>query len=148
MRMRLGLIGLLSIIAIASNASAQSPQEQALCAKQAKAAVEEWNGGTGPQPNVIPMGQDYQSHYNTKLNRCLVSIEAHDQVGKQSVTSALLMDAFEHRVFAQYGWGSREGKDYWEVPPETCVLSPTPRDKRACSSKDEYDAFVAKYMKE
>jgi len=144
--MRLGLICL--SIAIASNASAQSPQEQTLCAKQAKAAVEEWNGGTGPQPNVKPISEDYQSHYNTKLNRCLVSIEAFDQVGNQRVTSAVLMDALEHRVFAQYGWGSREGKDYWEAPPDYCALSPTHRDRRAFSSKDEYDAFVAKYMKD
>jgi hypothetical protein len=147
MRTRLGCV-LLCLLLVASNASAQSLQEQALCAKQAKAAVEEWNGSGSKLPDVKSISEDYQSHYNTKLNKCLVSIQAFDQVGKQWVTSAVLMDAFERRVFAQYGWGSRENKKYWEVPPDTCDLTPTSKDETHCSSKDEYDAFVAKYMEE
>ena len=148
MRIRLGC-GLLclSIIAITINASAQSLQEQALCAKQAKIAFEEYSGDPKASgPNKIT--NDYESHYNPKLNRCFIAIDTTERMGQEYFTTALLMDAFERRVYASYGWMSHTGEKYWEVPPTTCELTPSTKEQTHCSSKDEYDAFVAKYMEE
>jgi len=44
--------------------------------------------------------------------------------------------------------GHDQTKKYWEVPPTTCELIPTSREKTICSSRDEFDAFVSKYMEE
>ena len=56
---------------------------------------------------------DYQSHYNTKLGKCLMLIEATRSFGKEISNSKLLTDAFERRVYAYYLWTSKEGKNYW-----------------------------------
>jgi len=95
------------------------------------------------------MSADYQSHYNTKLGKCLMLVETTDMLfGSQFTTTAYVMDANERRQYATYGWTSRQGKKYWEVPPTTCELTPSLRDKRFCSSREEFDAFAASYMEE
>jgi hypothetical protein len=83
-----------------------------------------------------------------KLNKCFVYVGSMSSVGEEFYTSAQLVDAFERRIFATYGWMSHKEKKYWEVPPSTCELTPTSRETTNCSSKDEFDAFVAKYMEE
>jgi hypothetical protein len=146
--MRLILAALTLCMTSGLMAQPQTPslQEQAICAKQAKIAFQEWNASG--KKDLKPINDDYQSHYNKKLDKCFVSIETTDLVGKQSVTTAVLLDAFERRLFAQYGWSSEENKKYWEVAPATCDLIPTPREQTTCSSKEEFDAFVAKYMEQ
>jgi len=67
---------------------------------------------------------------------------------KEFFNGAQLTDAFERRIFATYGWTSQAGKKYWEVPPRTCELTPTSHETINCSSKEEFDAFVAKYMEQ
>jgi hypothetical protein len=130
MRMRVGLV-CLSLI-ITTNVSAQSLQEQFICAKQAKVAFEKYDADSkGAAPN-LELSSEYQSHYNPKLNKCFIDIET----AGIGFRSAVLMDAFEQRIYAAYD------TDY------NCDLTPTSQDKRTCSSKDEYDAFVAKYMEE
>lgn len=131
------------ISAVSSAAWGQSLQQQEACARQAKLAFEEYNS-----LNHNPLA-DYQSHYNTKLNKCLILID--DQMvpsGKEFLTTAMLMDAFERRVYGSYSWRSQPNKKYWEVPPITCELIPTTREKTFCRSRDEFDAFVSKYMEE
>jgi len=141
MRMRLGV---LCLLLTATGASAQSLEQQAICAKQARIAFEEYSGDP-KSSGRNKITNDYESHYNPKLNRCFIAIDTTEPMGKEVFVTALLMDAFERRVYAS---SSRTGKKYWEVPPTTCDLTPTSQDKRTCSSKDEYDAFVAKYMEE
>ena len=56
------------------------------------------------------------------------------------------MDAFEQRTYASYFWAADAVKKYWEVPPKVCELIPSFREKRSCSSDDEFEEFVATYM--
>jgi hypothetical protein len=37
---------------------------------------------------------------------------------------------------------------YWEVKPSSCELTPTLREKSYCSTREEFDAFVALYLEE
>jgi len=69
-------------------------------------------------------------------------------MGNQSQTSVYLSDAYERRIYAEYLWFSHETKQYWEVPPSTCELIPSLREKKHCNSREEFDAFVAGYMEE
>jgi hypothetical protein len=125
----------------ATTASAQSLEQQAICAKQAKTAFEEYSGDPKSSgSNKVNTKYQYQIHYNTKLNKCFVDIQETVSVGKNITTGDTLMDAFEQRVYAQYVWASPQIK--------SCDLIPTVGHKKTCSTKDEYDAFVAKYMEE
>jgi hypothetical protein len=75
--MRLFLAVLMLSVTSGLMAQPQTPslQEQAICAKQAKVAFEDYNDYNRKlAPNVKSTG-DYQSHYNTKLNKCLIKIE-------------------------------------------------------------------------
>jgi hypothetical protein len=86
--MRVG-VGI-AIIVIASStliARGQSLQEQDICAKQAESTVAQLLGQGGND------GGRYQSHYNTKLKKCLLLFDL-------SNLSAILIDAFERRPFA------------------------------------------------
>jgi hypothetical protein len=146
MRIRLGL---LCLLLTATTASAQSLEQQAICAKQAKVAYDQYNNDPSNAFGLLkPITSGYENHYNTKLNKCFIAIESVDQMGEESLTTAVLMDAFEHRIYANYSWSTRVDKK-WEVPPPTtCDLIPSTKDQTHCSSKAEYDAFVAKYMEE
>ena len=89
MRMRLGLICL--VIAIASNASAKSLQEQALCAKQAETAYQAYNNA-GSVPGLRVESSWHQSHYNKKLNRCLIFVDQMYQYNGETSITAQLFD--------------------------------------------------------
>ena len=143
MRIRLGI---LCLLLTATTASARSLEQQAICAKQAKVAFEEYSAdpkSSGPKK----LTNDYESHYNPKLNRRLMAIQTTELMGKETYVTALLMDAFQRHVYAAFNWLSHEGKEYGEAPI-ICQLTPTSQTQTHCSSKDEYDAFVAKYMEE
>jgi hypothetical protein len=143
--MRLCLL-LLCLLLTATAASAQSLEQQGICAKQAKVAFEEYNAYynklrvTTPEPLI----SDYATHYNAKLNKCFVSINTYDVENDEAITTEMLMDAFERRVYANYGVNAPRG----QIAVITCNLFPTIKDETHCTSKDEYDAFVAKYMEE
>lgn len=89
-----------------------------------------------------------QSHYNTKLGKCLMLVETTDMLGPQASTTAYMMDANERRQYATYLWISRQDKKYWEVPPMTCELTPSLREKKFCTSREEFDTFIASYMED
>src|SRR6185503_14704258 len=88
------------------------------------------------------VSSDYQNHFNTKIGKCLILIERTLQQGKIGTTIVSLWDAYEKRTYASYHWSSRENKYYWEVPPITCELIPNSREKRSCTTREEFDAFV------
>jgi hypothetical protein len=137
-------------------ARGQSLEQQTMRAKQAKIAFEENNGDNERlefqlQLKIAPIGSDYRSHYNPKLNKCFVLIERTVETGggEISITSQL-MDGFERRIFATYSWTStKEGYEDGEtLPPTTCELKPTPPGLTICFSRKQFDAFVSKYMEE
>jgi hypothetical protein len=130
---------------------AQSLDFQAMCATQARKAFQEWeqefrSGALGKM--YVTVSSDYQTHYNTKLQKCLMLIEATRMLGNQSSTSAILTDAYERRIYASYLWISRENTKYWEVSPTNCELVLSLRQKKYCTTREEFDAFVADYMEE
>jgi hypothetical protein len=73
-------------------------------------------------------------------------VETTNMLAGLSNTSVYLMDANERRQYAFYLWISRKDKKYWEVPPSNCELTPSLREKKLCTSREEFDAFVADYM--
>lgn len=138
-----------AVFVIASgSAQGQSLNDQEVCAKQAKVAFEGYYSSRGSV--VKPLSVNYQSHYNPKLNRCFVSIQTGDMVNNQIVTGAVLMDAFERRIYASYSFTSPEtDKKRVAIGPQlSCVLAPLGQAQTHCSSKEEFDVFVAKYMEQ
>jgi len=128
------------------SAYAQPLDLQATCAAQARKAFHEFEREWKTDPKAFkPLSTDYQSHYNTKLKKCLMLIT---MMGNQSQTSVYLSDAYERRIYASYLWFSHEIKEYWEVSPSTCELIPSLRQKKTCKDREEFDAFVANYMEE
>jgi hypothetical protein len=127
------------IAASASKVQGQSLQEEPICAQQAKAAFQEYKGGAPPGTS------DYQSHYNKALNKCFVLINQKSELNGQPVMTIDLYDAVERRGFASYIQITNEGKEYLR----NCELKPTLQEKETiCASKQEFDAFVSKYMQQ
>ena len=130
------------------SAYAQPLDLQATCAAQARKAFNEFEREWKTDPGgkaFKTLSTDYQSHYNTKLKKCLMLIT---MMGNQSQASVYLSDAYERRIYASYLGFSHEIKEYWEVPPITCELIPSLPEKKHCNSSEEFDAFVAEYMEE
>jgi hypothetical protein len=128
-----------AVSSISGQAWAQTLQQQEMCAKQAKEYFED----------QIRDG-DYQSHYNTKLGKCLVlihqTLSPGAGVGVQIIRQ--LSDAYERYIYADYFWMSVQGKKYWEVKPMVCELTPTLAEKRLCENDDEFKALISPFMTE
>jgi hypothetical protein len=137
--MRLGLVCLSFIIATASNASARSHQEQALCAKQAETAYQAYSNA-GSVPGKLESSW-HQSHYNAKLNKCLILVDQMYQHNGETSTTAHLFDVFDRRVLANFSLNL-------DSHFMDCKLTPTLDQRESCSSKNAFDAFVEKYMEE
>ena len=69
-------------------------------------------------------------------------------MGGLTSTSVNLWDALERRNYANWLWQVHPTKKYWEVPPISCELARNYRDKKNCTTREEFDAFVAEYMEE
>lgn len=122
-----------------TNKSTQDNLElQGKCSKQAGATFIQLGYKNGGIDN-------YQSHYNPKLNKCFISIYS---LANGATTNESLMDAYEQRVYGQYMWQPKADKKYWEVPPLLCMISSTSKEQTECKSEDEYKTFVARYMEE
>jgi hypothetical protein len=105
------------------------------------------------RPQLLSLGMtrvssDYQNHFYTKLGKCLLLTETMDNLGGRSTTTAYLIDANERRIYAIHTWTSQPDKKYWEVSPTICELTPTMTEKKTCTSRDEFDAFVAPYLEQ
>jgi hypothetical protein len=94
---------------------------------------------------------NFQSHYNAKLNRCLLLINRVSVMPLATNLSnqqrqSVLVDANERRYYATY----IETQLAEETKPkiERCELRPTMRSRTVCSTRDEFDAFVAAYLEE
>jgi hypothetical protein len=142
----------IAILTSGTLARSQSIDLQGKCASQARIAYQESEREDREQSTKLGalfMGSSaYQSHYDTKLQKCLMLIDQTQALGDQMWTGATLTDAYERRVYAVYIWISQENKKYSEVPPIVCELIPFLADKRNCTNREEFDAFVAGYMKE
>jgi len=126
-------------------AHAQSLERQDICAVQARKAYQEWQQDEWNQTRVRGVSRvssEYRSHYNIKLQKCLILIELTSMVDKSTANSAILMDAYERRPYASY-------LSFSDKPtPMSCELIPSLQQKKYCSTREEFDAFVASYLEE
>jgi hypothetical protein len=102
----------------------------------------------------IISGADYKSHYNAKLEKCMMLITRSEVFSDVGVAwkQWFLVDAIERRYFATYAEGKlidpelakRTGQRNVETP--SCELTPSIRQKTICKTRAEFEAFVAEYM--
>jgi hypothetical protein len=140
-------------VACGTIAHSQSLDVQERCASQARKAFQEQedeNRARSNQSTLIQKGvSNYQSHYHTKLDRCLMLIDRRSFVPLSTNLSdqqrqSVLVDANERRHYAIY----IETQLAVETKPriDLCELVPGMRLKTVCKTREEFDAFVATYM--
>ena len=148
---RVSIVASMAFIVCSTSAHSQALDLQAMCAAQAKKAFQEYaaeDKAENAKLGMSTLSVDYQSHYNTKIKKCLIFTEKTYPSGKQTGMAANLWDAFERRNYANWLWVSHETKKYWEQPPISCELTRSYNDKKFCKTREEFDAFVAEYMEE
>ncbi len=139
----------------ATPALSQSLDLQERCAAEAGNAFRQLEGENSAKYNPSTLIQkaiaDFQSHYNTSLNRCLLLINRVSVLPLATNLSnqqrqSVLVDANERRYYATY----LETQLAVETKPkiERCELRPTMRSKTVCSTRGEFDAFVATYLEQ
>jgi hypothetical protein len=126
-------IALTAMVLIAGTTSnyAQSLDQQERCAQQSFRFYQKEFGFVQSDPTREGY---YQSHYNTKLGKCLVWVKIQN-IEKAELDASFLVDANELREYAFYFEHGR------------CVLKPSLRQEIACTSREFY-AFIASYMEE
>ena len=131
--------GIALIIAASGTMALGQSLQEATCAQQAKAAFQYYKEGAPPRSS------DYQSHYNKELNKCFILINQKSELNGQPVMATELYDAVGRRWLASYTQLTKERKEY----VLNCELKPTLQEKETiCKSKQEFDAFVSKYMEQ
>ena len=125
-------------------AHSQSLDQQATCAAQAKSALQEYSPEN--KELMARLGMIGRSHYNTKINRCLILTDNTYSHGKYLSNHVNLWDALEPRIYASWLSQTESPKDLVEVV--TCELTRNFKDKKNCTTREEFDAFVAEYMEE
>ena len=117
-------------------AHSQSLDQQATCAAQAKRAFQEYS----------TLGMIGRSHYNAKINRCLILTDNTYSHGNYLSNHVNLWDALELRNYASWLSQTETPEDLVEVV--TCELTRNFKDKKNCTTREEFDAFIAEYMEE
>ena len=87
-----------------------------------------------------------RSHYNAKINRCLILTDNTYYDGKYLSNHVNLWDAVELRNYAS--WLSQTETPEYLVEVVTCELTRNFKDKKNCTNREEFDAFIAEYMEE
>lgn len=129
-------------------ARSQSLDLQEQCASQARKTFgelkSEYQAVQSPlllEPGVVD--GDYQSHYNTKLKRCLILITLSGSYSTDIIvfySQWFLVDANERRYYAYY----YESKS----SAVRCELTPSFVQNLPCKTREDFDAFVAPYMED
>jgi hypothetical protein len=155
MRKIIALFVTVGFAACGTMARSQSLEVQERGASQARKAfqeLEDENKARYNQSTLIQKGlSDYQNHYNTKLDRCLMLINRRSVLPLSTNLSdqqrqSVLVDANERRTYANY----TETQLAVETKPkiELCELMPGMRHKIVCTTREEFDAFAATYLEQ
>jgi hypothetical protein len=104
-----------------------------------------------PSALVQKAVSEYQSHFNTKINRCLMLIHRRTVLPLSTNLSnqarqAVLIDANERRYYATYI--ERQLAEETKSKIERCELRPGVRQRTVCTTREEFDGFVARYLEE
>ena len=155
---RLIPLALLGVVVCTTLAHSQSLDLQERCASLARKTFEDFeNEAKANQSNLLGTkisGADYQTHYNTKLKKCMILIAQSLDFSAVGTASNLwfLEDAIERRGFATYSEGKlvdpELAKQTGQRNLQICELTPSGRQKTLCKTREEFDAFVAEYMEE
>jgi hypothetical protein len=124
-------------------ARSQSLDLQAKCASQAQKTFEEFESEDKDSLMGAITHEEFQSHYNTKLNRCLLLLTKTDAFTKPDIvvySSWFLIDANERRKYASF---VERGSSV-----VSCQLKPSVFQERPCKTREEFNAFVAPYMED
>jgi hypothetical protein len=95
---------------------------------------------------ITPVSRRYLSHYNFKFKKCLMLVEETQYAANRFQTSVSLIDPHDRELYAFYFGKSDKDKTGLEVSPDMCVLS-FPAGQRLCTTRREFNAFVARFMK-
>jgi hypothetical protein len=136
------VIGAVTVFASPERPQAQEPQ--ARCAAAAKVAFDELAReyedvlGSLNLPFRIT-ANEYEAHYSSKIQRCLFLVRKTASVMYSTSRMSYLLDAANRNMYALYVF--TDGK------LQACKLIPSVQETKACNSLDEFDAFVADYMR-
>jgi len=129
-----------AIIGWSAGLHAQTLDRQEKCAVSARRAFFEDNQlDTNKKTNARTVSSDYQSHYNPKIDHCLILVRRITFINHKMESEAYLADAIERRTYAYLF--EQEGKilGYTLTPS---IAKPI----NYCKTRDEFDQFVAGYM--
>jgi hypothetical protein len=133
------LLPLIVLFVAATPLTAQSLAEQKMCSDAAKAYFQEAYG----RLNVAEKGTVFfifSSHYNQRLNRCLINIRiTFLDKGKNTGYNVTVLDVFERVTYASY----TEFFDKRSIGP---CDSTAPEDPAACRSR--WERLVEMLMQE
>lgn len=149
---RLTVLAMILIVVNGSVAKSQPSDFHARCATEAQKLFQEAGHDANVNPLVspiAPVSRHYQSHYNTRLKKCLMLLEENQYVANQTVTSATLIDTDDRYLYAfyLYVWRAEEEKEGLQNSPAMCELNPDLQTKIQCDGRRQFDAFVARYLK-
>jgi hypothetical protein len=150
---KIALFLMMGFVACGTTARSESLGVQERCAADARKAfqeLEDENRSKYNQSTLIQGGaSDYQSHYNSKLDRCLILINRRSVLPLATDLSdqqrqSVLIDANERRYYGNYV----ETQLAADTKPriDTCELMPGMRRKSVCTTRAEFDAFAATYL--
>jgi hypothetical protein len=113
------------------------------CAMQAKRSFDEIRARQAQELNgSTQTAAVYQSHYYRKTGKCLALIKTIYYMSTGAISKfATLIDVNERRAYATY----------WEKSDTTtplCELTPNLREKTNCTTRKQFDKFVAGYLEE
>jgi hypothetical protein len=141
------IVVIANILASGVTARAQTQAEEALCATRARMTVQEDNskwvilnrqGKLGYQT----LSFEWQNHYNTKIERCLILTTRITSLGNVTQTTKKMYDAFERRNYGGYLLSSSS------ATPLFCELPSKDGQKLFCKSREEFEIIAAEYMQQ
>jgi hypothetical protein len=147
------LFVIMGFVACGTVARSQSLDVQERCASEARKAfheLEDENKAKYNESTLVDKGaSDYQSHYNKKLDRCLMLINRRSVLPLSTNLSdqqrqSVLVDANERRYYASYVETQLAAETKSKI--DTCELIPGMRRKSVCTTREEFDAFAATYL--
>ena len=119
----------------------ESLKLQQNCAQQAEKLFHQLGYSLNPSGDNVAV---YQSHYNAKLNKCFMLLTA-TILKAPTYGEKHLFDAYEQREYVEYIWQSSKLTPYSDEVLSCRLTDPLVAGAN-CKSKQEFDAFAARYM--
>jgi hypothetical protein len=107
------------------------------CSKGAK----EFFDANGFANNKSALADEYENHFNKRLNKCFVLVRINTLPGNALFLHRALFDVYDGKTIAEYDKRVPIGTAEYEVKPFSCSML----DKN-CQTDEEFDAFVKTYM--